>query len=351
MSPFSAIELEDAALVFQKLSQVRSIPKSSKWLVTGAGGFIGSQMLNVFREFRRNGFDCEVTIMESNIRGREREWYHSEFEVLSHDVSKPWPSINGFSHIVHLASIASPVYYRKFPIETLDANYSGTKNVLNFALESGARVLLMSSSEIYGDPTAGNIPTPESYWGNVSSIGPRACYDEGKRILETLAWNFHDKHGLGVCVARPFNFYGPGMRLDDGRVLPDMFNSIVSKKDIVIYSDGTPTRSFCYISDAILGLFMMVLDDKTWNLFNIGNNRSELSITKLAQIVAAAGSYHGWSGKIRYEVPNERAFLSNNPQRRVPNTNLIYESLGWSAEIDVEKGVSRSLQHFMEIQK
>lgn len=351
MSEFSKIELEDAAIVFDSLMRKGIFPVRTRWLVTGAGGFLGSQILNVLREAKRQGFDCEIVVMDSNVRGGVRDWYSKDAQIVKHDVVQPWPNLGEFTHILHLASIASPVYYRQFPLETLQSNYVGTLNALEVANKSSAKLLLMSSSEIYGDPTPEYIPTPESYRGNVSSIGPRACYDEGKRVMETLAWIYKNQYDMNISIARPFNFYGPGMRLDDGRILPDMFKAIVSNSNIVLFSDGKPTRSFCYVSDAISGLFQMILNEKKWKLYNVGNPNTEINMSDLAKMVAETAREQGWSGKIKYEVSSESDFLVNNPNRRLPSTDLISSELAWEAKVELQAGVVRSVSHFMELAK
>jgi len=349
MSKFSRIEMDDAKGTFNSLRDKGIFPIRTRWLITGAGGFLGSQILNVLQEAKRQSFDCEIVIMDSNIRGSVRDWYFKDAQVIKHDVVQPWPNLGDFTHVLHLASIASPIYYRQFPMETLQSNYLGTINALDQARKNGAKLLLMSSSEIYGDPTPENIPTPEAYRGNVSSIGPRACYDEGKRVMETLAWIYQSQNDMNISIARPFNFYGPGMRLDDGRVLPDMFNSVVSGSDIILYSDGKPTRSFCYVSDAISALFQIVFDEKSWKLYNVGNSNTEVSMSDLANITGNIARSLGWLGNIRFEVPKESDYLINNPKRRLPCTNLIRNELSWAPRIDLMTGITRSLEHFMEL--
>jgi dTDP-glucose 4,6-dehydratase/UDP-glucuronate decarboxylase len=351
MSKFSRIEIEDAEGTFNSLCDKGIFPTRTRWLITGAGGFLGSQILNVLQEAKKQSFDCEIVVMDSNIRGSVRDWYFDEAQVVKHDVVQPWPNLGDFTHILHLASIASPVYYRQFPMETLQSNYLGTINALDQAQKNGSKLLLMSSSEIYGDPTPENIPTPETYRGNVSSIGPRACYDEGKRVMETLAWIYQNQSEMNISIARPFNFYGPGMRLDDGRILPDFFNSIVSQSDIVLYSDGKPTRSFCYVSDAIGALFQMVFDEKSWKLYNVGNSNTEISMSELATITGEIAHSLGWKGNIRFEASKDSDFLANNPNRRLPKTNLIKNELSWVAKVDLKTGLTRSIEHFMEISR
>lgn len=349
MSAITQIEFEDAKQAFQSILDYGEFPKKSRWLITGAGGFLGSQFLNVLREATRVGFECEVVCLDSQIRGEKREWYFENVTYVCHDVSLPWPELGEFTHVVHLASIASPVFYREFPLETLQSNYLGTINALEYARMSAAKILLISSSEIYGDPTPENIPTPETYRGNVSSIGPRACYDEGKRVLETLSWIYASKYKMDISVARPFNFYGPGMRIDDGRVLPDMFKSFTTNSNIILYSDGKPTRSFCYIRDAIVSLFVMMLDNKNWKLYNVGNPETEINMSDLASMVARLARPFGWEQKVVFEKHEEKDYLVNNPNRRLPSTDKIKFELGWTATVSLEEGIGRSLLHFNEL--
>lgn len=346
MNSLSKIEVNDANIVFNYLLKKKVFPEKSRWLITGAGGFLGSQILNVLSRAREKGYDCEVVAVDSTIRGNKRDWYFTSALSVEHDVTQPFPDLGEFTHILHLASIASPKFYRKYPLETLNANYLGTVNILDIAKKSGSKVLLVSSSEVYGDPAAGDIPTKESYRGNVSSIGPRACYDEGKRVMETLGWIYNEEYGLNIKIARPFNFYGPGMRLDDGRVLPDFINSIISKENLVIHSDGLPTRSFCYVSDALRALLQITLDSPPWGIFNVGNDETETSVLELAQMCSELGNEFGWKGKILQKKSEDLQYLVNNPQRRMPDITKIKENLHWTPEISLENGIRRSLEHF-----
>jgi UDP-glucuronate decarboxylase len=345
----TSIEIEDATLAAQKLTENYSFPEKSSWLITGASGFIGSQLLNTLKELRKMGKRIEVTILENGSRGGVREWYFNDFNHINCDVSKEWPKLKKHDFIVHLASIASPVFYREFPLETLDANINGTRLALEHAKEWGAKLLILSSSEIYGDPDVESIPTLEIYNGNVDCTGPRACYDESKRVAETLAWIYQHKFGVNVSVARPFNFYGPGMRLDDGRILPDLFEAAVNNKDMIIRSDGTPTRTFCYIRDAIIGLVAIALCAEKKQSFNIGRENEEISINKATDLVSRIAKRFGWANSVVRIPSAEAAFLINNPKRRAPNTEKIYASLNWKADVDFIEGVERSLNHFHEL--
>ena len=188
---------------------------------------------------------------------------------------------NDVDFIIHAASIASPPTYRKFPIKTVDVNYQGTKNLLELAKEKNVKsMLLLSSSEIYGDPEV--IPTPESYRGKVSCTGPRACYDESKRLAETISILYFQQFNIPIKIARPFNVYGPYLNLNDGRIIPDFMNNAMNKSEIIIHSDGTPTRSFCYVTDAINGFFKLLFSKHDGVICNVGNDQ-EISVKKVAE--------------------------------------------------------------------
>lgn len=251
--------------------------------------------------------------------------------------------------VLHMASIASPVFYRRYPVETLDANVWGLRRLLDFYRERETRgVLFFSSSEIYGDPPAEAVPTAEHYRGNVSCTGPRACYDEAKRFGETLAWVYANEHGMPVVAVRPFNNYGPGMRLDDRRVPADFAKAVVEGRDIVMHSDGTPTRTFCYVADAVAG-YLKALVHGGYDAFNIGIDRPEISIRELAATYVEAGrEVSGYRGSARLEPSAEADYLTHNPQRRCPDISHAREVLGYDPRVEVGEGVERFLRHLAE---
>src|SRR5690606_30618770 len=228
------------------------------------------------------------------------------FTLARHDISRPLPGgMPDLHFIVHAGSIASPIYYRQHPIETMDANVNGLRSLLEYARaqsEKGKPVegfLFYSSSEIYGDPTPENIPTPETYRGNVSCTGPRACYDESKRYGETLCVNFARRHGIPVKVARPFNHYGPGLKLTDGRLIPDLARDILAGRDIALLSDGSPKRTFCYVADAIAGYYLLLTEGASGEAYNIGTETPEISVADLAgKLADMAAGLTGYRGKV-----------------------------------------------------
>ena len=207
-----------------------------------------------------------MTVFDNFIRGMP-EWLqrldqNENLTLVKHDITNPLPGdMDNFQFIIHAASIASPTYYRKYPIETMDANVNGLRSLLEYCRQQDEKnkpiegFLFFSTSEIYGDPSPENIPTPETYRGNVSCTGPRACYDESKRYGENLCVNFARQYGLPIKIVRPFNNYGPGLKITDRRVIPDFARDVLAQKDIVMLSDGSPTRTFCYVADAIVGYY------------------------------------------------------------------------------------------------
>jgi UDP-glucuronate decarboxylase len=247
--------------------------------------------------------------------------------------------------VIHMASIASPTFYRKYPIETVDANIWGLRNLLEFYKNLHIRGLLFfSSSEIYGDPLPEFIPTHEEYKGNVATMGPRACYDEAKRFGETLCYLFSREYGIPIRIARPFNNYGPGMRLDDKRVPADFASAVFENRDIEIFSDGSPTRTFCYIADAVVGYLRVITHDR-FDCFNIGIEKPEISIKNLATIYQKAGEeLFQYRGQVRLSPPPEREYLTDNPNRRCPSIEKARTLLGYDPTIDVSVGVRRFLE-------
>jgi UDP-glucuronate decarboxylase len=244
-----------------------------------------------------------------------------------------------------MASIASPTFYRKYPLVTLDANIWGLRNLLDTYRDTRLKGLLFfSSSEIYGNPAPEAIPTNEEYRGNVSCTGPRACYDEAKRFGETLCWVFANTFGTPVRVVRPFNNYGPGMALADRRAPADFAQCVLNGQDIVILSSGTPTRTFCYVADAVAGYFKALLHDQ-FEAFNIGIERPESSVRQLAEHFRQAGEkLTGYQGKVIFQASTEKDYLTHNPERRCPDITRARTKLNYQPSIYVEAGVERFLK-------
>lgn len=349
---------EDLKYIYNNLSKdEKNKFKDSTILITGCGGFLGYYFMNFFKEYAQDLSIKKIIGLDNFMLG-ESEWIKRlnkldifdiiTFDIIKDDISNV-PNANETDYIIHMASIASPTFYRQHPIETLDANIWGLRRLFDFYLDKNIKgFLFFSSSEIYGNPDAKNIPTSEDYNGNVSCTGPRACYDESKRFGETMCRLFSEKYNMPIGVVRPFNNYGPGMKINDKRVPADFAKAIYENNDINILSDGSPTRTFCYISDAITGYLKILLYGK-YDFFNIGIDFPEISIKELADIYVEAGSeIFDYDGRVSYEISEDADYLTNNPERRCPNINKARNILNYDPSIKVEDGVRRFLQFIKE---
>ena len=346
----SSVICEDAEWVCTKLSQRLAALNGTTLLVTGASGFLCSYFLETVAAFNRTASPgCRVLALDNFQTGlAERlDWVKGRSDIVLRqcDVSKGFDPGERVDWIIHGAGIASPPAYRRFPLETIDVNVNGTRHMLELLRYCGQGMLCLSSSEIYGDPDPAHIPTAEDYRGLVSCTGPRACYDESKRLAETLATTYHRLYGVPVKTIRPFNVYGPGQRLDDGRIIPSLMSAAFHRQPIVLYSDGRATRSFCYIRDAIRGMLLVLLCGAAGEAFNVGNDE-EISVGDLARYVAAMDGPPELP--LRFETSREADYLRDNPQRRCPDLTKLRSLDGWQPEVKVREGLARTLRAYRE---
>lgn len=326
-------------------------------LIVGGAGFLGYYLVQSVLHWNRLGqaAPIAVTVFDNYIRGVPA-WLTAlagdpHLSLRRHDITQPLPAGMGdFDYIIHGGSIASPTYYRKYPIETMDANVNGLRRLLDYAVAQKAAgkpvagFLFYSTSEIYGDPTPDSIPTPESYRGNVSCTGPRACYDESKRYGETLCVSFAQVHGVPITIARPFNNYGPGLKISDRRVLSDFARDVLAGRDIVMLSDGAPTRTFCYVADAVVGYYRILVRGRPGEAYNIGLEAPEISMASLADKVAGlARDLFGYQGRVICGQSEEKTYLIDNPNRRCPVIAKARAELGYNPTIGIEQGLARAL--------
>jgi len=327
-------------------------------LITGGAGFLGHYLVQSALQWNRRAKGAppiRLTVYDSYVRGipawLQRLRQDENLKLVQHDMTQPLPAgMDDFAYIIHAASIASPTYYRRYPIETMDANVNGLRALLEHAREQARRncpvegFLFFSSSEIYGDPAADSIPTPETYRGNVSCTGPRACYDEAKRYGETLCVNFAQHVGIPVKVARPFNNYGPGLKITDRRVLPDFARDVLAGRDLVMFSDGSPKRTFCYVADAVVGYYKILVKGRSGEAYNIGVEEPEISVRELAEmVVAQARELFEYAGKVVRQPSRDQDYLLDNPNRRCPVIAKARGELGYNPTVSFEEGLRRSL--------
>ena len=302
-------------------------------LITGAAGFLGSHLCDKFinEGFGVIGMDNLIT---GDLKNIEHLFKDENFEFYHHDVTKFVHIPGKLDYILHFASPASPIDYLKIPIQTLKVGSLGTHNLLGLAKEKNARILIASTSEVYGDPLV--HPQTEEYYGNVNTIGPRGVYDEAKRFQESITMAYHRFHGLETRIARIFNTYGPRMRLNDGRVIPAFIGQALRGEDLTVFGDGLQTRSFCYVDDEVDGLFRLLMSDYSYPV-NIGNP-GEITILEFAkEIIKLTGT----DQKIIYKPLPE-----DDPLQREPDISLAKKLLDWEPKISREVGMKKTFEYF-----
>jgi dTDP-glucose 4,6-dehydratase len=305
-------------------------------LITGAAGFLGSHLCD---RFIKDGY--HVIGMDNLITGRLKNIEHlfklEHFEFYNHDVSKFIHVPGKLDYILHFASPASPIDYLKIPIQTLKVGSLGVHNCLGLAKAKGARVLIASTSEVYGDPTV--HPQPEEYWGNVNPVGPRGVYDEAKRFQEAITMAYHNFHGVETRIVRIFNTYGPKMRLNDGRVLPAFIGQALRGEDLTVFGDGSQTRSFCYVDDLVEGIVRLLKSNYPYPV-NIGNP-SEITISQFAEEII---QLTGTTQKVIYkDLPVD------DPKQRQPDITKAKEILSWEPKVNRSEGLKLTYDYFKSL--
>ena len=315
------------------LTKLKAKKMAKRILITGGAGFLGSHLCD---RFIKEGYN--VIAMDNLITGDLRNIEHlfklKEFEFYHHDVTKFIHVPGELDYILHFASPASPIDYLKIPIQTLKVGAMGTHNCLGLAKTKGARILVASTSEVYGDPLV--HPQTEEYWGNVNPVGPRGVYDEAKRYLESITMAYHNFHGLQTRIIRIFNTYGPRMRLNDGRALPAFIGQALRGEDLTVFGDGSQTRSFCYVDDLVEGIYRLLLSDYHLPV-NIGNP-SEISLKDFAEEVL---KLTGNKVKITY-----KPLPADDPKQRKPDITKAKEILGWEPKVDRSTGLAKTYAYF-----
>jgi dTDP-glucose 4,6-dehydratase len=305
-------------------------------VVSGAAGFVGSHMCD-----RLLAEGVAVLALDNLLTGVERNLDHlrghPHFDFRLQDVTAPFEIDASVDYVLHLASPASPRDYLMYPIETLDVGSLGTSKMLELARRKEAKFLLTSTSETYGDPAV--HPQVETYWGNVNPVGPRSCYDESKRFAEALTMAFHRTRGVRTSIARIFNTYGPRMKLNDGRVVPAFIDQALRDEPITIFGDGSQTRSFCYVSDLVDGLYRLMLSDEEFPV-NLGNPR-EMTISEFAETIQELTGSR--AGIVHHDLPED------DPKQRRPDITKARRILGWNPVVTLEEGMRQTVEYFRAV--
>src|SRR3989344_1977505 len=314
-------------------------------LVTGGSGFIGSYIVAAVDKLNSEYLKspCTVISVDNHLVGKKnnliKDIHSRHVKFITHDVCTPFNYEEDIDYIISAAGVASPVYYKKFPIETIEGTMYGVRNALELARKKNSKSLLyFSSSEIYGDPDPNFVPTPETYKGNVSSIGDRSCYDESKRIGETLCMAYYKVHGTPVKIVRPFNVFGPGMSGKDYRVVPTFISLGNRGNDLTVHDKGNQTRTFCYATDAVIGFFKVLLSEKNGEVYNIGNENNEINMKALADMIAE----QVFSNKVKVTlIQYPESYPQDEPRRRCPDLSKAKKMVGYEPKMDLKTGLKR----------
>ncbi|MBI2144005.1 NAD-dependent epimerase/dehydratase family protein [Candidatus Woesearchaeota archaeon] len=339
---------EDLGSIAESIKEDAKLLEGKTVMITGGSGFIGSYIVAVIDLLNKKFLakPCRVISLDIHITGQDsrnsliKEIASEHISFIRHDVTFPIKIDEPVDYIISAAGVASPIYYKKFPIETIEGTIFGVKNCLELARQKNVKaVLYFSSSEIYGDPDPNFIPTPEAYKGNVSSIGERSCYDESKRIGETMCVAYFSVHKVPVKIVRPFNVYGPGMKSTDYRVIPMFLSQGLAGRELPVHDKGNQTRTFCYITDSITAFFKVLLLGRPGEVYNVGNSSEEINMLALAETINSE-VFNGKAGVKLIAYPD--TYPKDEPRRRCPDLSKIRKELGYEAKVSLKEGLKRA---------
>lgn len=335
----------DIVEIAKQLKHLAGRLEGKTLVITGGSGFLGKYLVETIAYLNKNALEkkCKIISVDNYITSTSKHQPKkgkNYVKYIKHDVTKPLSILGKIDYIMHAAGIASPVYYQKYPLQTIDVAVTGARNMLELARKKRIKSLVyFSSSEIYGNPAPNSIPTKESYKGNVSSTGPRACYDESKRLGETLCMVYHRLYKTPIKIVRPFNIFGPGMNHQDYRVIPTFIYNALNNKPLPVHVSGKQTRTFCYISNAIVGFFKVLLSDKSGEIYNIGNDKNEINMNQLAHLVNRV-----FDNKLEIKnVGYPKNYPPDEPRRRCPDLSKIKKDLKYKVDVDLEEGLRRTV--------
>lgn len=343
------IIINDLKNVLEDIRKEAKLLEGKTVLISGGSGFIGSYINAVIFLLNKRVLKkkCKVISVDNYITSLRKNFIvdinDKNFKFLHYDVRLPLNIDEKIDYIIHAAGLASPFYYKKYPLETIESAVIGAKNLLELArIYKIKGFLFFSSSEIYGDPDPTAIPTSESYAGRVSSIGPRACYDESKRLAETLCITYNQIYNVPIKIVRPFNIYGPGMKHTDYRVMPTFLYAGLKGQNLPVHDKGIQTRTFCYITDGLTSIFKVLLSGKSGEVYNIGNDTPEIGMYELASIVCELLD----NGVKPRRKPYPDYYPAGEPQRRCPDLTKIKTELGYIPRVDLRSGIMKSIEWF-----
>lgn len=338
---------KDIDLILENIDDIFDALNNKNILFAGGGGFLGYYFTNLFYKLaNQKKINFKLYLIDNFVSSSNNFAFKKDLNKNIHFLNLDICQSNNlnfddkFDYIIHAAGIASPYYYRKKPIETLEVSIQGSKNLLELARSHQAKYTFFSSSEIYGDPLSQFIPIQESYRGNVSTMGPRSCYDEGKRLGETLCYIYHNYYNLHTNIIRPFNIYGPGMTKNDYRVMANFANNILNNKPLNVYGRGKQTRTFCYITDGIEGFLRVIFQGKKGEVYNIGNQNPEISMLDLAELFFKVLDKPSNINKVSYPT----SYPEDEPQRRCPDISKARDHLNFFAKVKLEDGISNYIE-------
>ena len=350
-NPKSKIIEQDMKEMSKELENYYDTISGKTFLITGGAGFLGRYLVSLLDYMNYAKLlkkPCKIILVDNFITG-VKDWIvpDENLILINQDITKPLKIEGEVDYIIHAASLASPKFYYKYRLETINVGIAGTTNMLELAKEKNVKSFLFtSSSEIYGNPPPEFIPTNENYLGNVSCTGPRACYDEPKRIGETLCVNYSDVHNIPVKIVRPFNVFGPGMRLDDGRALANFILYAIKGEKIPVYGDGKNTRTFCYISNFIVGLYQVLFSNYNKEPFNVGVDYPEISMVDLASLVHVL--VENRESSVDIIVGPSDVYTLSNPDRRCPDLTKVKTLIGYNPKIGLAPGITRYIEWIKE---
>ena len=335
---------QDIEKIAATLRPYRSQIDGKVFLITGGSGFLGKYLVGTLLYLNKHTrrIPAKIIVIDNYITSSKKgKVLKNRFvRYIDRDVTKSVKINSHIDYIVHAAGIASPIYYKKYPLETIDVAINGTRNMLELAKKKRVKsFLFFSSSEIYGDPIPSELPTKETYFGHVSSTGPRSLYDESKRLGETLCMGYYNYFQVPIKIVRPFNVFGPGMGSKDYRVVPHFIRSILKKESLPVHGAGKQTRTFCYISDAVTGFLLTLLIGRPGEAYNVGSNQKEISINKLAKVFQTISNEKIDVKNIEYPAN----YPLGEPYRRCPDVSKIKRELKYRPKVGLEKGLLRTM--------